>query len=188
MWFLVCKDDVETLLPTARNRIELSKTFVKNHPNYHTSVGDFVCVELDNETVMELGDKDKLRVASYRWKKESNDGKNNKIPANYEWFMQYLKENHFVGWMDFAAGAVVGVDSSHVVSYMGSLYANLTCFGEWMIRSEDLMSALGRCWIFQETAFGLLDPQGIDQLINHAIMSGRQMIENGDLHSFENYI
>ena len=67
----------------------------------------------------------------------------------------------------------VNVPVPEVIDYMGSLYAENTVLGDWMLDVDRLKVALLRAWIFQEMSFGRLDKEAMSVLFERLRERGR---------------
>ena len=106
-----------------------------------------------------------INIASYCWldvQGVGDSGKGYSARTNYVWFLEWLKKDVIVGWLDFMANIVVNVATEDTVAYMGNVYARLPTIAQWMLDSDLFGSVLNRAWIYQETAFGAFASEGID--------------------------
>ena len=77
-----------------------------------------------------------IRMSSYRWAgvKPVVEGLSQGVepfacPDNYMWFLDLIREQKKIGWVDFISNIGVNCPTSVVVDYMGSLYARLPTVG-----------------------------------------------------------
>ena len=65
------------------------------------------------------------------------------------------------------ANVGVNVPVPEVIGYMGSLYAQQIVVPQGLFDVSTLREAVGRLWIYQETAFGELDEVGVEAILDH---------------------
>jgi hypothetical protein len=165
MWFIAHQstaDELRDSLDLQEAPINIWDEFFSMHPVGDVYCKNFVALQLSEESLYR--NREKIRCASYRWEDVKGVGVDNKeyqAPSNYMWFLKWIERHNVLGWMDFTANIVVNVSGRDTVGYMGSLYADFITVSHWMEDSMRLQKALGRGWIFQETAFGAFDSTGI---------------------------
>ena len=172
MFFLCHRDHLTDIMETASDYligepVSIWEDFFRFHPVRHPLCQEFVSLCLPMEFVEKHSDF--INMASYRWLDVHGVGEYGKgyhAPTNYVWFLEWLKENKRLGWMDFMANIVVNVDTDHTVAYMGDFYARLPTIAQWMLDPDLLGSALNRAWIYQESAFGAFVSEGIDIVLD----------------------
>ena len=131
------------------------------HENWgHSRLPEFCTAVVPASVLLELGKQ--FCLCSYRWEGErtaSTGDREVSIPANYGWFLDYLAEERLVGWIDFVSHRGHTEEVIMVVRMMGYLYALLPVVPQFMLGSQQQQTeALGRGWIYQETAFSFLSP------------------------------
>ena len=158
--------------------VDVYGEFFKHHQNGHAEVAEFVAVGLSDQQISTQ--RNRIRMASYRWEgvKSWRPGSSDfQIPSNYLWFLNHIKEHSLIGWLDFVAGVVCGVPVTFVIGYMGRLYADMITVSNWMFEPSLLPTAMRRCWIFQESAFGSLDEAGVDYLLGYLHNLGSRVLD-----------
>lgn len=157
-WFIVSLDTLKNKVRKYIDKINIYEEFFKGHPNCRDGVEDFVAIKLSPEQIKVQ--REVIRVSSYRWqnvKGLGRDGNAFSIPSNYSWFLKSIRENGFIGWIDFVANIGVNCPVPETLEYMGNLYATSFVLGDWFQSIQKLKVAMTRGWIFQESAFGELD-------------------------------
>jgi len=132
------------------------------HENWgHSLLSNFCTAVVPVSVLLGLGER--FCMYSYRWEGEqagSANGRQVSIPANYGCFLEYLVEARLIGWIDFAAHRGNAEELGMVVRVMGYLYAVLPVVPQFLLGSKEQQTeALGRGWIYQETAFSFLSPK-----------------------------
>mmetsp|Transcript_24378 Transcript_24378/g.30652 ORF Transcript_24378/g.30652 Transcript_24378/m.30652 type:complete len:563 (+) Transcript_24378:25-1713(+) len=170
MWFIAHKALAEEIIKESDEIVEVVDVwdeFFSMHPVGVEYCKNFVVLMLSEEYIKQH--REKIRVASYRWediKGIGKDGSQYCAPSNYVWFLQWLENNSVMGWMDFFANIVPNVSGKTTVAYMGRLYMSYKTVSHWMLDPLRLGPALGRGWIFQETAFGAFDSSAISKVLD----------------------
>jgi len=91
------------------------------HPSGHPLCEEFVSLRLSPEFVEKHPDV--IRMASYRWldvKGVGLYGRCYQAPSKYVWFLEWLKENVMLGWMDLMANIVVNVKVMRLLHTWGT--------------------------------------------------------------------
>ena len=162
MWFVVDNRIVPSI--EFEETINIHEEFFRRHPNGSEATKGIVAVKLSEAMI----DRQlhRIRMSSYRWFDVSGVPPSGEcpIPRNYNWFLERVKDDGYIGWMDFIANVGVNCNVEEVIKYMGGLYARLPTLGAWMYDIERLDEAMYRGWIYQETAFGALDEGGCRHL------------------------
>ena len=151
--------------------IEIYDEFWVHHPHgKHPLLSEFVAITLTDKQVDEQ--LEDIRLSSYRWKDikgvgvVDEEGQHQyQTPGNFGWFLELCKAHGWIGWIDFISNIVVNLPAAHTVSYMGELYAKCTVVPQGLNEQAALVEAMGRAWVFQETAFGPLDKDGVRRLL-----------------------
>ena len=180
MWFLVHESKVDGT--ECAEQIDIFKEFFDGHPNSCALAREFVAMRLAPDMVERQSAN--IRMASYRWQDVKGVGTNGSvamIPANFEWFLKYLRKEGALGWMDFVSNVGVNVPTDVVIAYMGKLYAEKTTVGDWLFSVESLARALSRGWIYQETAFGAFDTGEVSLMLAKVRQLGLQ-VRAGDVN------
>ena len=146
--------------------IDMCNEFWAHHPHgKQPLLSEFVAVALTAEQIAKQ--LARIRLSSYRWDDIRGVGPKNEqgqqrwaTPGNFGWFLALCKEHGWIGWLDFMSNVVVNVPAAHTVAYMGKLYAQCTVVPQGFFEPATLVTAMGRAWVFQETAFGPLDEHG----------------------------
>ena len=145
-----------------------------------TSTEGLYAVQLTDDQI--AAQRDSIRISSYRWQQIVRPRRVTQekmhtfcIPTNFSWFLDIIKENKQIGWMDFLATIGVNCPLEDVMGYMGELYADNIVLGEWLIKSMFLEIAEKRGWIHQEQAFGELDKSAILNLFAEAREIGEEL-------------
>ena len=203
MWFLASRAHMHKY--EVEEQCDIYEEFFAHHPNGLDSCRNFVAVRL-SEPQVEKYHSD-IRMSSYRWRDVrgvGSTGSNFSIPGNYGWFLDLLDDHGWLGWMDFVAVRSPAlpcsvIDSTHdipspplvqnigvnvpvadTLAYMGHLYARCITIGEWLFDKEALHHGLARGWIYQENAFGPLDPTGVDNLFGCIRAVGKRLRAGDD--------
>ena len=139
----------ESLLPELEyeERVDVYAEFLSLHPNHDPRAQGFVMIKLSNAQI--ASQHARIRMSSYRWRDVKGVGGDEQwaIPANYGWFLDHIKENRQIGWMDFLANVAVNVAVPEVIGYMGELYATSITVGDWLLEMGNLSAALPRGWV-----------------------------------------
>eukprot|EP00964_Phaeocystis_antarctica_P160959 scaffold132979_cov63-Phaeocystis_antarctica.AAC.1 len=169
-------------------QVDVYKEFLLHHPNHHPCAKGFVMIKLSREQI--TLQHARIRMSSYRWKNVEGVGSEGRwvIPANYSWFLDHIKQNRQIGWMDFLANVAVNVSVPEVIGYMGDLYANSITVGDWLLDMNNLAAALPRGWIFQETAFCELDPAAVSCLCRDMRSLGLQARSARTMEALQEYM
>lgn len=163
--------------------ISIWDEFFEVHPVRDPICQEFVSICFKPDFVNDYPDL--IRMASYRWlnvQGVGSSGGSYRAPSNYMWFLKWLKDNKHLGWMDFMANIVVNVETDETVAYMGLFFAMLETISEWMLQPDQLSQSLERAWIYQESAFGPFDSNGIHLVFDDIRSLGLklQQADNGD--------
>jgi len=164
--------------------VSIWEDFFKFHPVRHPLCQEFVSLCVRPEFVEKHPEF--VNMASYRWldvQGVGDSGKGYSAPTNYVWFLEWLKKDVRVGWMDFMANIVVNVATEETVAYMGNFYARLPTIAQWMLDPDLLGSALNRAWIYQETAFGAFASEGIDIVLDDIRSLGLSLCSSSCNHA-----
>ena len=163
MWFICHKENLK--LFQYEEALSIYEEFFRFYPNGLVATREFMIIKLSDEMVAkQIHD---IRMSSYRWagvpvvEGLSQGVEPFACPDNYIWFLDLIREQKKIGWVDFISNIGVNCPTSVVVDYMGSLYARLPTVGGWMHDLTVLEESLKRGWIYQEMSFGPLDQQGI---------------------------
>lgn len=148
--------------------------FTALNDQIQTLVKEFCAVKLDRELIRRQ--RERIRISSYRWDGVIRLGEGSaltyRIPTNFAWFLDWIKEREQLGWIDFIANIGVNVPVPEVLSYMGELYAYNVVIGEWQLGLRSLREAEQRGWIHQEMAYGTLDSDATDRLFTELRVLG----------------
>ena len=176
-WFVVDRSILSSI--EYEEMVDIYNEFFRKHPNGSGVDNNIVAIRLSND--MLARQLDRIRMSSYRWDDVNGIPPSGEyaIPRNYNWFLEKIKRDSQIGWMDFIAGIGVNCSVAEVIEYMGGLYARVPTVGAWMYNIESLDQAMYRGWIFQETAFGALDSNGCRYLFSKVRESFVTM-RNGD--------
>jgi hypothetical protein len=148
--------------------VDIYEEFFRRHPNGCEAAQGFLAVKLGDAAVSKLASK--ICMSSYRWDgiqpaekdiPEIEGVEDYSCPSNYVWFLEHIRREKRLGWVDFVAHIGVNGPKEAVITYMGSLYARLPTVGFWMKKLDGLAEANTRGWIFQEMSFGPLDEAGV---------------------------
>jgi len=158
-----------SVLPTIEyeQAFDIHGEFFRRHSNGSEAAKGIFAVKLNEIQISKQ--LHRIRMSSYRWLDVNGVppcGTKYPIPRNYAWFLEMIRRDGQIGWMDFIAGVGVNCNTAEVISYMGGLYARAHTVGAWMYDIEALDEAMYRGWIYQETAFGALDEGGCRNLIS----------------------
>lgn len=178
MWFVCHKDILSSI--ECEESVDFFVEFFSLHPNCDTRVKDFVAIKLSPAQLDKQ--KARTRISSYRWVNVKGVGEESEyaIPQNYGWFLDFIKANKQIGWMDFMANVAINVPTPVTLEYMGQLYAEQTVVADWLMSLDSLDKALPRGWIFQESAFGTLDASCTASLFADMRKLGLQYLKRGD--------
>ena len=147
VWFIADKDLATTL--EHDGLCDIFEEFLKDHPNGGAAAAGFVMIKLSQAKIKQY--RKQIRISSYRWA-DMKGSEGAVIPGNYGWFLEHIRKNKVLGWMDWMANVGVNVPTPETLAYMGSLYADSIVLGDWMTSVDRLFEALKRAWIYQEMA------------------------------------
>ena len=168
IWF-ICHQDSASLFPYEES-VDIYETFFKVHPNGSEFVKGFLAVRITDTSILEHSRS--ICMSSYRWANvkpvqqvlPAGVEVDFSCPDNYMWFLEHIRKEKKLGWMDFVANVGVNCPTGSVIEYMGGLYAKFPTLGWWTLDLETFEVARTRGWIFQEMTFGSLEEFGLRAL------------------------
>ena len=103
------------------DKVDVHTEFFSKHRNCPKGTEEFIAIRLSPEMLEKQ--RDITRISSYRWENVKGLGAKNvfSIPSNFMWFVEALKENRQIGWIDFIANIAVNVPVGDTLKYMGGL-------------------------------------------------------------------
>lgn len=169
-----------------QEKCDVMAEFLSKHPSASklSLMKDFVAIRLDEEQIAQYTDI--IRLSSYRWDDVRGcewtsvaERPMYEIPSNFGWFLELIKKQGYIGWIDFMSNIGVNAPKANTLNYMGGLYANQVTVGAWLYSLDALNAGITRAWIYQETAFGALDPDGVASLLRIVRASGQRLRGSG---------
>ena len=144
IWF-ICHQDSASLFPYEES-VDIYETFFKVHPNGSEFVKGFV--RMTDTSILEHSRS--ICMSSYRWANvkpvqqvlPAGVEVDFSCPDNYMWFLEHIRKEKKLGWMDFVANVGLNCPTGPVIEYMGGLYAK---FPTLDIPGDDLRTP-GRVW------------------------------------------
>mmetsp|Transcript_57385 Transcript_57385/g.117487 ORF Transcript_57385/g.117487 Transcript_57385/m.117487 type:complete len:499 (+) Transcript_57385:140-1636(+) len=157
-------------------KVNLAEEFFSAYPlpyNLQELVQDLYAFVLTDEQLDQCHPF--IVISSYRWKgmmlphgaPDNEEGRKWTIPTSFGWFLEWIKGERKVGWIDFVANIGVNVPVPVVINDMGPLYNNFVVLGEWLSDIESLGESEKRGWIHQECAYGELERSAAAMLLAH---------------------
>lgn len=199
-WFVVHS---ETLFHIeVAETVDMYSEFWQYHPNGTEELREYYLVRLDDDMIVRQHAL--VQISSYRWLEVRGVGPKGEYatPGNFMWFLHLCRDHGYIGWMDFMANVVANVPTAETIAYstesgdqtlnlgahgprsrstlrssttVGLLYADQIVLPQGLYEPSTLGPAMGRGWVFQETAFGALNPKGVDKLMEHMSTLGERV-------------
>ena len=203
-WFLVHNSLMADLKYS--EKIDVDEDFAA-HPSVKGNLAGFKAIQLKEEQ-LELQEH-KVLMCSYRWEDVvALEGGDYALPGNfrsestcsvnsflfksivymYRWFLDTIRKQECIGWLDCAANVMVNVDKEETFLYQGHFYKRYQTIAHFMYTNDpsDLGVALDRGWIVQETSFGPLYPDGVDTLLSR-IREAADDVRNGNESAVDDF-